>query len=302
MNHNIAIIGLPASGKTAFLTRLICHQKYESCSSLSSAFIERNKRILEKGNWEQWEATDSLQKTEVLKWEITRDDGKKFILKFKDFAGETWKKFIDQYQDNGELARDVKQQNEIESFIKNSVAVVICYDLEAIWENPDDNQKWMVTAVKRCLGDSADVELGLVVTKWDAVKDRVNQEGGLASVLKKNLGDRIVEYFNGRIFPVSVAEFEFNSTRKIYVPIRNSAATGFNAVDKWLFCRMDITEGKIIAFIVVMIAVGGLLAILFKWGYELFATSLFQWGILIVLIAVLIYSIYLIKNLLKKGL
>ncbi len=300
MNHNIAIIGLPDSGKTSFLTRLICRQKYESCSSDSNAFIERNRRILENDNWEEWEATDSLQKTEILKWEITRYDGKKFILKFKDFAGETWKDFINQY---GKQVCDVEQQNEIESFIKNSVAVVICYDLEAVWGNPDDDQKWMVTAVKRCLGDSADVELGLVVTKWDAVKDRVIEDGGLESVLKKNLGDGIMEYLSGRIFPVSIAEFEFDPERKIDVPICNSAATGFDAVDKWLFGRMDSNGHKIISFSVLTPVVVVLLAILFMWGYKLsFATSLFQYGVVIVLIAVIVYSIYRLKNLLKKGL
>ena len=297
MNHNIAIVGLPGSGKTAFLTRLIWRRKNNPLSRASFDFLEKQKRIFDTGNWNEWIATDPATKKEELKWEINRGGNRKFVLKFKDFSGEEWANFINQYGSE----QKSPAPEAIGNFIANSVAVIICFDLKKILENQEEyiNEKWMVHAVKNCLGSSGNI--GLVITKWDAVRDIVKNRGGLEKVLKQILGNNIVNSFGNRIFQVSVAEFEFNPQHQMDMPIPGSVPTGFHTVSDWIFNLINQKEFKIASFSTAFLGFIVLLIAAFIWGNKFFSTAAGQWIALITIITGIIFCGFkLKKNLVNK--
>ena len=293
MNHSIAIVGLPGSGKTAFLTRLIWRRKNNPLSRASFDFLEKQKRIFDTGNWNEWTATDPATKKEELKWEITRGGNRKFVLKFKDFSGEEWENFINQYGSE----QKSPAPEAIGNFIANSVAVIICFDLKKILENQEEyiNEKWMVHAVKNCLGSSGNI--GLVITKWNAVWDIVEERGGLDKVLKQILGNDIVDFFQNRIFPVSVAEFEFDPQYQMDMPIPGSEPIGFHAVDKWIFGRIDNRGFKIITYWGIIAVLAVFLIIMGNWGYKFNFDWLAQWSMTLIDIAGILLCVWgLIKE------
>ncbi len=229
-NKYIAFAGLPNSGKTTLLTALCVHRDCTPLNSKSRDFMCVKFPIFKSGDWSEWESTDISEYLSELEFELTFKEGQSVVLKSRDFAGETWKDF-------GNLGDD-QEESEIGKFLKDSSAVVICFDLQAAVDDQDSDyrQRFFVTNIREfCRKNKC--RMGLVVTKYDAVKDYVNAHGGLEKVLKSKLGTDIVNFFDrkDRIFPVSCAEFEFDPTTGCPKPLLQTKPKGLGKLENWLY-------------------------------------------------------------------
>lgn len=226
-DKHIALVGLPNSGKTALLTALCLRR--EECTpanSESADFCKKNFEIFKNGKWENWKSTDPNSKVLELEFLLSFKKSK-IILQSEDFAGEVWDKFID--------AGDEQVKSKIGHFLKNAKVVAICFDLQI---KDDYKQRFMVKNICDFLKKNKFLcDVGLVITKYDAIEDFIKTQGGLEKVLKAKLGVSTFEYFNSkkRIFPVSVAEFEFNPELKVNMPIPHSPSRGMGVLENWLY-------------------------------------------------------------------
>lgn len=228
-NKYIAFAGLPNSGKTTLLTALCVHRDCTPLNSKSRDFMCEKFPIFKSGDWSKWTATDVNEHLLNLEFELTFK-GQKVVFKSRDFAGETWKKF-------GELGDD-QEKSEIGQFLKDSSEVVVCFDLQAALDNEyyDYKQRFFVHNIYSFCRKNK-YNIGLVVTKYDAVKDYVNAHGGLLKVLKSKLGSDIVNFFDGKelIFDVSSAEFEFDPNTGSHKPLPEVTSKGLGKLEYWLY-------------------------------------------------------------------
>ena len=245
-NKHIALVGLPGCGKTTLLTALCCQRKGFMMSTTDSPkFIAKNQEMLRSGNWKDWTATDPGTKAAELEFHLSFKK-QTVILKSTDYSGEKWEDFIN--SDN--------RKDAISKYLKSADAVAICFDLSIDSVENDYKQRYLVSNIENFLKPKffGRCKFGLVVTKWDTVKDYVQAHGGLEKVLKSKLTPEFIDYLKkkNRIFPVSAAEFEFNPEFQREAPIPGSTATGLGALENWLygsqtFLKKSKQRSKIVA-------------------------------------------------------
>ena len=186
-DKSVALVGLPDSGKTVLLTALFQGKEWniQPLSKETFTFLHEKKKEIEDGKWPA--PTPDNIKAKELVFRVTKNSSSSIILKSRDFAGESWKGFINKYGDYNSPCNANSGDEDICNFLKNAAAVAICIDLEKFFDG-DLEQKWMIQAVLNYLEkNDLSTPVSLVITKYDKIAATLKEKYKISDFTVKEL-------------------------------------------------------------------------------------------------------------------
>ena len=249
--RSIAIVGLPDCGKTVLLTELFRSDKWkiQPLNKDTMIFLEQKRQDIKNGKWPE-PTPDNIKAKEFIQ-RVHSATNKSYIdLKFRDFAGETWKRFINTYCELEKTPDGSEEAQEICDFLNRSVAVAICVDLEKLFDN-DINQRWIIQAILNYLEkQNLSIPIALIITKYDVVKDVLREKYNItdndkAALLTKVIGINSAKITKESIFAVSAVQADperYSDKAQKYLPKKNSKPIGLSQVENWFFEEYNRAE------------------------------------------------------------
>ena len=254
MSRPIAIVGLPDCGKTVLLTGLFKSDKWkiESLNKDTMIFLEQKRQEIKNGKWPE-PTPDNIKAKTFIQRIYSTSAKSSVILKFRDFAGETWSRFINTYCEFDKALSPSDEGRELCDFLNESAAIAICIDLEKLFDN-DINQKWITQAILNYLEKQhLSIPVALVITKYDNVKPLLQERGINGLVLSdtrheinlkankrrllKIIGINSSKVTEEYVFAVSVVQSDlerYSDETQKYLPRKDSKPIGVSELENWI--------------------------------------------------------------------